>query len=188
MESWRPIKDFEGIYEISDQGKVKRLCQNGKHRILKAVGRKGNGGYEARVSLYKNGERKNAMIARLVYETFIGPVPEGNIITHRNGLRMDNDLRNLEMVTVSEHFQRLGGGGKRRPVIKLDKSGNIVDVYPSCRACGEAEGYSYASISLRCMDKSKEKWDYDFAYEDDVKSINAALRRLGVNKRPSWYK
>lgn len=182
MESWRPVKGFEGVYEISDYGNVRRILGEGKTRPLKIVFREAGGKYSARVSLYSKGERRNALIARLVWESFVGPIPEGMVVTHKNGLRMDNDLRNLELVTVSEHFKKFAGKHSRKPVIKLDRSGNVIKVYPSCTACAEAEGYSRANIGRRLIGVAKDSWDYDFAYEDSIKSKNYALRRLGIIK------
>lgn len=184
MESWRPIKGFDKVYEVSDYGHVRRILGDGRRRPVKIIFRETGGKYSARVWLY-NGPKnvRNVMIARLVWENFVGQIPEGMVVTHKNGLRMDNDLRNLELVTVSEHFKKFAGKYSRKPVIKLDRSGNVVKVYPSCTAAAEAEGYSRQNIYRRVAGLAKDSWDFDFAYEESVKSRNDALRRLGVKKK-----
>lgn len=182
MEEWRPIKGFEGQYEVSDYGHVRRILPDGTTRSIKTEAHAKNGSGFAQFSIGKREKRKGFVVARLVWETFIGPIPEGYVVTHRNQQRLDNNLRNLEIKTVSKHFKDVGGGGKRRTVVKLDRQGNVVKVYPSAAACAKAEGYSHANISNRCLGKQKEIWDFDFAYEDSVKSVNDALRRLGVKK------
>lgn len=182
MESWRPIKGFEGVYDVSDYGNVRRILKDGKTRPVKIIFRETGGKYSARVWLYNGENVRNVMIARLVWENFVGQIPKGMVVTHRNGLRMDNDLRNLELVTLSDHFKRFAGKYSRKPVIKLDRSGNVIKVYPSCTAAAKAEGYSRQNIYRRLTGIAKDSWDYDFAYENSVKSRNDALRRLGVKK------
>ena len=69
IEIWKPIKDFENIYEISNLGKVKNIKKNKiKETWIDNIG------YLC-VSLYKNNKKYNRKLARLLAETFI-PNPE----------------------------------------------------------------------------------------------------------------
>lgn len=83
-EIWKDIKEFEGLYEVSNLGRVKSLQRlvrdcNGmrmrmrKERILKDY--KDTHGYH-RITLLKNGKRKQFSIHRLVFEAFNGEIPE----------------------------------------------------------------------------------------------------------------
>lgn len=109
-ENWKPIKDFEGYYEISNFGRVKSLdrvieSSNGinkkiKERILKSS--ENSNGYLI-VTLKKNNKRKQFKVHRLVAEAFI-PNPEGKpYIDHINTIRTDNRVINLRWVTQKEN-------------------------------------------------------------------------------------
>lgn len=90
-EQWRPIAGYEGLYEISDQGRVKSL-RFGRERILNP--RSGNGA-AGHLAVTLPG-RKNHYVHRMVAEAFLGPCPvEGHIVCHKNGNAGDNRAENL---------------------------------------------------------------------------------------------
>lgn len=101
MEIWKPVKDFEGLYEVSNLGKVKTLREN---RLLKPVYNKQNG-YRY-VRLYNKCE-KFYYIHQLVAEMFCGK-PTTNLrltVNHKNGRKLDNRANNLEWVTFSQNLK-----------------------------------------------------------------------------------
>ena len=101
-EVWKPIKDYEGLYEISNLGRVKSLNykKTGKEKILKNV--ENNYGY-LMVGLTKNGKQKLFLVHRLVAEAFI-PNPENKpCIDHINTIRTKNYVWNLRWVTHEEN-------------------------------------------------------------------------------------
>lgn len=103
MEEWMPIPDYEGVYEISDQGRVKRIkaARGAKPgRILK--GTLTRLGYVV-VSLSKDNTRAVRLVHQLVAHAFIGQCPAGYEINHRNGKPSDNSLTNLHYVTHREN-------------------------------------------------------------------------------------
>jgi len=114
-EVWKPAVGFEGHYEVSDLGR----CRSAKATCGTRIGlvlRPGlSRGYQ-RVVLVNLDIRKNIQVHRLVYESFVGPIPLGMQINHKNGQKADNRLENLEAVTPSENtlhgFRSLG----RKPV------------------------------------------------------------------------
>lgn len=180
-ETWKPVPRFEGIYEVSDMGNVRHVFPNKPPRPVKEyIGTTKR--YSARVNLFDNGRRENFVITRLVWEAFRGPVPEGKIVTHKNGQRYNNELRNLELTTYSELYKKAAGKWRKRTVVKINKQGEVLKFYGSCTECAKAEGYSHASIAARCNNKRTDPWDFDFYYEDSAKSRNDALRRLGILK------
>ena len=101
-EIWKPIKEFEGYYEVSNMGRVRSLNykRTGKEKILKNI--EDYKGY-LEVVLTKNGKRKQFKVHRLVAEAFI-PNPENKpCIDHINTVKSDNRVENLRWVTYKEN-------------------------------------------------------------------------------------
>ena len=107
-ENWMPVVGYEGLYEVSDLGRVKSLARRTrtikvKERILKPVNVYG---YQT-VQLCKEGAIKGKRIHRLVLETFVGPCPEGCEASHRfDNDRTNNTLDNLCWETRSVNLDR----------------------------------------------------------------------------------
>jgi len=120
-EIWKDIQDYENRYQVSNLGRIKSLeriviLRNGwipkqkrKERILKnAVN---PNGYMI-TTLYKLNKRKTCTIHRLVLMAFIG---KSNLeCNHKNGIKTDNRLENLEYCTPSENIQHAIKIGLRR--------------------------------------------------------------------------
>ena len=91
-EQWRPIEGYEGLYEVSNLGRVKSL-KCGRERILKPQMKKK--GY-LQVGLRKEGKYKMFKVHRLVAQAFI-PNPEGlPQINHKDENPSNNRVENLE--------------------------------------------------------------------------------------------
>ena len=109
---WKDIAGYEGVYQVSDTGLVKSLesyrptTLKGKptvrhipERILKPWRRSS---YYL-VDLWKNGVRDVRSIHVLVYETFVGPVLDNEVVHHIDEDKFNNNLNNLQKLTYSEH-------------------------------------------------------------------------------------
>lgn len=96
-ESWRPIIGFEGLYEVSDHGRVRNARTN--YVLSPYVLRDGY----LQVTLPRLGEvrRKNWPVHRLVLAAFAGPCPDGMEGCHNDGNRTHNTLGNLRWDTHS---------------------------------------------------------------------------------------
>lgn len=92
-EKWRDIFGYDGMYQVSDLGRVRSL-KFGKTRVLRP--RKHRHGY-LQVDLCQDGKQKTVKIHRLVAQAFIPNDDETkNEINHRNEIKSDNRVSNLE--------------------------------------------------------------------------------------------
>lgn len=106
VEHWKEIKGYPGYY-ISDYGRIKSF-KKGKAKILKP--RKRKNGY-LDVNLCNDGQKKKFLIHRLIAEAFLLNPENKPEINHKNGVKTDNHVKNLEWVSKSEnelHAYRIG--------------------------------------------------------------------------------
>ncbi len=96
-EVWHPVVGYEGLYEASDQGRVKGLKRG---RVLKTW--LDPDGY-AMLELCKDGIRKSKRVHRLVLEAFRGPRPAGMVCCHGSQGKLCNTLANLEWGPLSKN-------------------------------------------------------------------------------------
>jgi NUMOD4 motif/HNH endonuclease len=111
-EEWRPVPGFEGLYEVSDQGRVKSLPKiaNGAHgcvrhlpeRIIKGSLVKASDRYHRRMVYLTDG--KQHYVHHLVLLAFKGPCPPELERRHLNGNPLDNRLSNLEYSTHQDNM------------------------------------------------------------------------------------
>lgn len=105
-EIWLDIKDYEGIYQVSTLGRVKRLKGKGckEDRILKQI--EGGAGY-LKVCLYKEGKKSFRWVHRLVAQTFIGDYTKDKLeIDHIDRNKKNNKLDNLRWLSHKENCKR----------------------------------------------------------------------------------
>ena len=97
-EQWRPVPGFEGLYEVSDLGRVFSLVSRKalKPRPTNAMG------YMS-LQLYREGRAHGRRIHRLVLEAFVGPCPAGSEGRHLDGQPDRNCLSNLSWGTRAEN-------------------------------------------------------------------------------------
>ncbi len=121
-EVWKNVKGYEGRYQISNLGRVKSLiAPNGKpvEKILKpGVSPQGY----LFVSLCKNYKTKSFRIHRLVAQAFIPNLEDKPQVNHKNGIKSDNKVSNLEWSTPKENTKHAfenglaSNKGKRNPM------------------------------------------------------------------------
>lgn len=109
MEIWKPIPKYEDFYEASSLGRIRskdRIRANGiplKGRVLKPNPERG--GY-LQVALYRSGEKpKYLKVHRLVASAFLPNPQSKEQVNHKNGIRNDNRLENLEWCSCSENHR-----------------------------------------------------------------------------------
>lgn len=107
MENWKDCVDFEGYYEISDQGNARRV---GKTKPLAQVINKD--GYVCFV-FSVNAIKTNVLAHRLVAMALIGPVPLGLIVLHNDGIKTNNTPLNLRYGSNADNSQDMVDHGNQ---------------------------------------------------------------------------
>jgi len=114
-EKWLPIPGYEGRYSVSDQGDVMSMNYNRLDLLKIMQPHKGRFGYLSIVLFKGNREtRRRFQVHQLVMLAFVGPRPEGLQINHKNGIKTDNRLANLEYCTATQNLQHALDTGLRR--------------------------------------------------------------------------
>lgn len=164
-EIWKDVEGYEGLYQVSNFGRVKRVTTG---RILK--GGKDKYGYLI-VNLYKNSVGSIKTIHRLVAEAFI-PNPENKPqVNHVDENKTNNSLDNLEWMTAKEntnHGTRNERSGKSQsiPIIATNlKTGESMEFYGS-NECARQLGLHQASITKVLKGRLKQTGGYTFKYKE----------------------
>ena len=104
-EEWRDVIGYEGVYSVSNLGRVRRDLQvagSQRGRIL-------SGAWDAygypRACLCKNDVRNTVKVHHLVAEVFIGPRPKDQTVNHKDGIKTNNRVGNLEYCTNIENLK-----------------------------------------------------------------------------------
>ena len=154
-EEWRKIKGFENYY-VSNLGRVK----NSKGKILKSRKERKNVEY-IRVGLYKNGKLKNIPVHRLVALMFIPNPKNKPVVNHKNEIKHDNRVENLEWVTLKEN-QNYGTCIARRvekyykKVGQYSLDGKLIKIFNSIKEASEFYGITNSSIVQNLKGKTKK--------------------------------
>lgn len=152
-EIWKPVQDFEDRYEISNKGLLHCL----KTRYTKEHYTYGNkGGKYLTFVLCKNKYNHiQRPIHKLVYETFVGPIPKGYDVHHINHNRQDNRLENLCLIEKSKHSKmhltERNVENKSKPILQYTLDGEFVAEYPSTREAERQTGIKQTNISNCCI-------------------------------------
>ena len=163
-EEWKDIENYEGVYQVSSFGRVKRLNTN---RILKSG--KSKGGYPY-VVLSKNGITSNKTIHRLVAEGFI-PNPENKSdVNHIDEDKTNNIVSNLEWMTRKENINH--GTRTERcliPIIAINIKTGEVKEFTSGTECARQLGLYHQNISKVLKSERKQTGSYTFKYKEEYK-------------------
>lgn len=191
LEEWRDIEGFEGLYKVSNFGRVKgldRVTSDGKHIKSKILTLTGT--LYLNASLWKNNVEHNILVHRAVAKAFI-PNPD-NLpeINHKDKDIHNNHVSNLEWVTASVNHQHRVDSKKqsahRRSVRCLETN----EIFSSISAAGRSVDADTTQIVESIQAKRCCK-GMTFAYEDDLpEDIQAYLEQAhakyqNFHKRPN---
>lgn len=148
LEVWKDISGYEGLYQVSSFGKVRsldRFVRGNRDNLRKQKGitlkpSLSNRGYHL-VSLCKGGKSETCRVHRLVMQAFSEPVVGKDHINHKNGIKTDNRIENLEWCTPQENsvhaYRTLGmpAWNKGKRLVRLRE----------CEWCGK----TYNAITIK---------------------------------------
>lgn len=178
QEIWKDIKGYEGLYQVSNLGRVKSLERNIKGRrgitrikekILNLVQDKD--GYFI-VTLCNNGKQKTCKVHRLVGETFIKNPNNFPQINHKDENKQNNKVSNLEFCT-QKYNTNYGTAIERRckktrkKVKQFDLQGNFINSFESVTKAEKSLGIKH--IYDCCNGKLKTCGGYIWRYENESK-------------------
>lgn len=106
-ERWRPVAGFQGVYEVSSEGRVRslpRLDRAGRKVGDRLLAITAHPSGHQQVKLSRDGEYRQAKVHRVVLIAFAGPPPEGCEVLHTDGNPANNKIENLRWGTRSENL------------------------------------------------------------------------------------
>lgn len=161
-EFFLPVEGYEGLYEVSDLGRVRSL-KYGEKRFLKPdVTKKGY----LRVSLCKGGKQKWFKVHRLVAQAFVPNIFKLNEVNHINENKKDNRAENLMWCDTKENCN-WGTRNKRisKPILQFSKTGELIREWKSAIEVKRVLGFCQSSISKCCSGKLKSAYGFIWEYK-----------------------
>lgn len=175
---WYDIPGYNGKYQINYYGKIRRALKHGRYKELHPYVKCSN----RRLAVKLNCKERDVL--SLMRDTFIGQVPKGYVLYHKNGIITDPALYNIGMITRKE-LGRLTGtwNNCETSVVKINSDGEVVDFYKSVREAGRKNHMSYQTILDRINGKVKSLYAPDgYVYVKDTDGeINKAIRRIELD-------
>ena len=174
-EEWRPVKGFEGLYEVSNLGRIKSLSytknngrmyrpRNYKEKIIKTY--VDAFGY-VYVMLAKKGEKqKHGKIHRLVAEAFITNENNLPMVNHKDENKQNNSVNNLEWCTAQYNLNygnRSKKYSKRIEMIDI-KTNKVIKCFESIREAEDKTSINHSHISSVCHNNRKTAGGYKWRY------------------------
>lgn len=184
-EYWMDIKEYEGVYQVSNFGRIKALSRsyfnrgvkmNRKEKILKQTIDKD--GY-CKVGLYKLGLLKTHFVHRLLLISHDGGNLKKPQVNHKNGLKHCNLLSNLEWNTSSENrehaflnqLQVMAKGSESsssKAVIQIDRLDNEIKTWGSTMDVERELGFQNSAISRCCLGGRPTAYGFKWKYKEII--------------------
>lgn len=192
IEEWKDIEGYEGLYQISNQGRVKSLNYNhtGKEKILK-YGKRPNG--YLKTTLIKNGIRKDIYIHRLVAQTFIPNPDDKPCVDHIDTNPLNNKSENLRWCTQKENLnnplsiEKIKGinNYNAKPILQFTLNGEFIRRWDCVMDASRELGCSHGNISSCCNGSRNKSYGYKWGYVEDYELIPFKVFDLKIYKKRS---
>ena len=173
-EIYRDIKDYEGLYQVSNFGNVMSLNyrKTGRAELLKTY--KNKKGYLL-ICLSKNKKQKTFQIHRLVAEAFIPNLENLPQVNHKDEDKTNNSVDNLEWCT-NEYNHKYGtrneriaktltNGKQSKPVLQFSKTGEFIKEWESSMEIQRQLGYCNSFIGKCCKGKYESAYGFRWIYK-----------------------
>lgn len=170
-EIWKDIPNYEGLYQVSDLGRVKSVK---RQLILKPMLTKK--GYLS-VALYKNHSRKIKPIHRLVAQTFLSNPNNLPQVNHKDENKENNCVDNLEFCTnrynelYGTRMERVSKNLEHRritPVNQYDLDGNFIKSWKTAKDAAQSMKIPASSICECCKGTRNQTHNYIWRYNKEV--------------------
>lgn len=145
-EVWKQWEDSS--YFFSNCGRVKRKTNKGEY-LKEGYDKMSWNRVKRRLVKIKG---KQQHIARCVYTLFVGEIPKGYVVHHKDNCYFNNDVRNLEILTSKELGHKIGVRNRRRKKVYCLDNGKY---YKSAKECGEDVGTDSSTICHICNGQVK---------------------------------
>jgi len=176
-EEWRAVIGYEGLYEVSNLGRVKNLRKKRINYVWHTetlMKPKNNKDIYHRVELSKNSKRKIIGVHQLVAAAFIINSENKPNINHKNGVRNDNRVENLEWCTQKENIKHAWDTGlskskkgayhqSSKAIMVIDKLKNSVISFGSLKLGAKYLGIGHSTICRYVLGQVKNS-RYTFEY------------------------
>lgn len=180
-EVWKDIKGYEGLYQVSNFGRVKSLRRSAvlgknirqvKEKVIKPFIT--NKGYY-QIFLSKNGKTSHKCVHRLVAMAFIPNPNEYLIINHKDENPLNNCVDNLEWCDYSYNnnygnrnkivSDKMTNGKLSKKVLQLTLNGDFVKEYPSTKQVERELGFYHSHISKCCLGTRDSAYGYKWKFK-----------------------
>jgi len=178
--NWKPIKDFEGLYCVSDCGSVKSLgngqSTNTSTKAERIISHTISSNGYTKIKLSKGGKKYWFSVHRLVASAFISNEDNKPQVNHRDGDKLNNHVSNLEWCTAKENIRHSVDTGLQvatkgadspcsKQINQLTLDGKLVKTWGSIKeACRELGVNSFGIIKC-CKKEKKYNTAYKFRWE-----------------------
>ena len=170
-EIWKDIEGYEDCYQVSNFGRV----LSKKSGLLRKFGDNGNGYKFVPLS---NGMVKNFYVHRLVADAFIPNPDRKQTVNHKDGIKSNNHVSNIEWATQSENSQHGFDNGLinalcgrehpfSKPVLQFNLNGLFVCRYATITDASTANGICSSAIGAACRRKFKQAGGFQWRYESE---------------------
>lgn len=164
-EVWRDIPNSR--WQVSSYGRYRTVSKR-HDRYFYRVPSYGVKSASAILTININGTYKKFMAHEKVVELFIGEIPEGYVVYHKNGNKTNNCVENLGFIKRKELVQIQAVSKNKKPVVQIDKvSGEIIYEYPSVRDAARLNFTSNSTLVL-AIKENRPAIGFIWKYEDQV--------------------